>query len=453
MQALFGTSGIRGVVDKDYYPDFYLHMGLVFGTVLKSKQMAVAGDGRTTMPILKNALISGLTATGHDVSDIGVLPTPALQYYCKNKRIPGIMVTASHNPAEYNGFKLVLSNGTDIYGREKDEVEKLYFKHNFAENSPGKKTDIKYATYDKAGRVSYDAAGRDLYVNGIARLADLATIKRAKLRVLYDCVNGSTTQTAPFILKKLGLEPVPINEKLDGTFPGHPPEPTEANIMSTIKAIREKNVDFGIVFDSDGDRSVFLSPDGRYIDGNFSIPIIAKLKLRKGDSLVVPVDTADTVPIVAEEMGLKLYLTKIGRQHVVREMMNKRAKLGGEENGGIIYAPHQYCGDGGMALALFAEAVAKQKLDELLDSVPSVSFMRDKVYTNVEFEGIRRKMLRHAHTDTDEMDGLKMRLSKDSWVMVRKSGTEPVYRIYAQAGSREGVERLVSSYRRELFGR
>ena len=448
---LFGTSGIRGVVNRDHYPDFYLQMALVLGTVLKGRKIAMAADGRVTMPIVKNAMLSGFAATGHEVVDTGILPTPALQYFCKKNRLPGVMITASHNPAEYNGIKLIMEDGLDTYREEHKLIEHLHFKHSTGLNVAKRRSVIAYAPWRQAGTVVNETGGRDLYVNGIVGLVDREKIKGAKLRVLFDCVNGSTTQTAPFLIKGLGITAVPLNEKLDGTFPSHPPEPTEANIKDTIKKVRESDVDFAIVFDSDGDRSIFLSPDGEYIDGNYSVPMIAREKLKRGDSIVMPVDTADTLQLTADEMGLKVYTTKIGRQNVVKEMLKRKAKLGGEENGGIIYAPHQYCGDGGMALALFSEAVASHGIDELMDSMPKIYFVRDKVASDLDLSTVRRLMLKYKHGETDESDGLKMRLGGKRWIMVRRSGTEPVYRIYAQAESKEGAKELLATYKRELF--
>lgn len=453
MAKLFRTSGIRGIVNKEHYPDFYLHMGLCFGTVLKNKRIAVAADGRVTMPMVKSALLSGLTATGHDVVDIGVLPTPALQYYCKSKRIPGIMVTSSHNPAEYNGFKLIMDDGLDIYRAEHKRIEKLYFAHNFAEDSESRPTGIRYSKWNGTGRIDYDASGREMYINGIARLVDLKKIKAAKLKVLFDCVNGSTTQTTPLLFKRLGIKPVPLNETLDGTFPAHQPEPTEANLKGTMKVVRESDVDFGIVFDSDGDRSIFISPEGEYIDGNYSVPIVARSKLRKGDSVVTPIDSSDVLQIVADEIGIEVYYTKVGRANVAKEMLKRKSKLGGEENGGLIFAPHQYCGDGGMALGLMAEATAQHGFGNLLEGMPKLYYSRDKVRSTTEYSVIRRKMLGMKHTESDETDGIKIRFDKDRWLMVRRSGTEPVYRIYAQAGSKKEVYSMISSCKRELFGK
>ncbi len=449
---LFGTSGIRGVVNKDHYPDFYLRMGLIFGIAIRDKKIAMAADGRVTMHMVKNAITSGLNATGHDIVEIGILPTPALQYYCKNKKIPGVMVTASHNPAEYNGIKLVMENGLDVYREEHSMIEEMHWLISTNRKARDGNPVIKYAPWNAVGKIEYDGGGRGMYINGIAKLVDTGKIKRARLRILFDCVNGSTTQTAPYLLNKLGANVVPLNEDLDGSFPAHPPEPTMANIKGTVERVRESGVDFGVVFDSDGDRSVFISPEGRYLDGNYSMPMIVKSRLRKGDSVVAPVNTADSLRIVCEEMGIDFYNTKIGAPNIIKEMIRRKAKAGGEENGGIIFAPHQYGRDGGMALALISEAVAKYGLDEMVESLPEIHYLRDKVRSSLEFAEVRRRMLEHKHLEKDETDGIKIMLTEDEWVMVRKSGTEPVYRIYAQAGSEGKVESLIKGYKKSVFG-
>lgn len=446
--SLFGTSGIRGIVNKDHYPDFYLHMALVIGTVIKDKKVALAADGRLTMHVLKNAIISGLTATGHDVVDLGVLPTPGLQYYCKTHGLPGVMVTASHNPPEYNGVKLIMADGLDTYRNEHKAIEELYASAGFQERAGNGKSKINYVPWDKVGSLAVDASARDLYIEGVLKNVDVASIRDAKLTVMSDCVNGSTTQTAHELLKRLGIKEIAVNGTLDGHFPGHNPEPSLENVTGTLELAKKSKIDFGVIFDSDGDRSIFVSPKGEYLDGNYLVPIVALSKVKRGDTVVVPVNTADTLARVLKRIGANLDETIIGRQSVVKEMVRTGAILGGEENGAVIYRGHQLCGDGMMALVMFAEIIAKEGLDKLMKQVSQLAYRRTKIQTGAKFDAIKEAMLKATkYTDANYLDGVKLRIDDDTWIMARPSGTEPLIRIYAQARNERLANELLDRYK------
>ena len=444
---LFGTSGIRGKPNEDHYPDFYLHIALAIGSILGGRRFAIANDGRKTATMLWSAIISGLTATGHDVVDLGVLPTPALQYYCKTNRVPGIIVTASHNPKEYNGIKVMGDNGMDATPDIQKKIEELYFDSNYSERGGNSKTKIKYARWDEVGRVISGYGAKEAYVSAIVGMVDSNAIRNKGLTVLCDCSNGATYETTPMLLGGLGIRAIALNSTLDGTFPAHSPEPSRENIKNTIEAAKAHNVDFAIVHDSDGDRAMFISPDGKYLDGNYSLAIIAKSRLRKGDNVVVPVSTSDIFIDTAKRIGAKIYLTKVGAPVVARKAIELKARLAGEESGGIIFPEHQYCKDGAMGLALFAEAVAKYGLGKLLKSLPDLYYATDKVRTGKNFDSIKKAVLEKKHIRHDFTDGVKIYLNDTDWVMLRPSGTEPVVRIYVQASSKASGEKIMEEYK------
>lgn len=446
----FGTSGIRGVPNSDQYPDFYLHMALAAGSLLKSRKVALASDGRITMPILKGAVISALAATGHDIIDLGTLPVSALQYYCRVHKIPGLMVTASHNPSEYNGIKFFMENGMDFDPSMQERMELLYDSTKYRERKGDADSNggINYVEWKDVGSLTYDSTAKELYVKGVLSHVDVDAIRKAKLTVLCDCTNGATFETTPMLLKELGISSTVINGQLDGMFPGHQPEPIEENIGGTIELAKSAKIDFAIVHDSDGDRAIFLTPEGKYLDGNYALSLIGLGKIKEGDTVVVPVNTSDIFLDTVKKLGGNIDITKIGAPIVARRMVEIGSTFGGEENGGVIFGRHQFCRDGAMAVALMAEVVAKNKLGELLDSLPNLYYRRDKVYTAVSFDRIKARVLEQDHIKQDEMDGIKIYFSEKRWVLLRPSGTEPAIRIYAQGANKQEVDELLAYYKK-----
>jgi len=444
--ALFGTNGIRGIPNENYYPDFYLHLSITIGNIIKSEKFAVASDGRKTVAMLKGAVLSGLTATGHDVVDLGTLPVSGLQYYCKMNGVPGIMITASHNPPEYNGIKVIDSDGLEASPELQAMIEKRYLEARYNEVGRKDSGNQNYASWEHVGSVKYDYSAKDTYIEAVLSKIDVESVREKKLSALVDCSNGATYETAPQLLRALGIRTVALNSTLDGTFPGHNPEPTEENIKSTIEVVKNLGGDFALVHDSDGDRVVFISPEGKYLDGNYALSILAMSRLKKGDAVVTPANTSDIFINTAKKIGAKVYITKVGPPLVSRKAIEVKARLAGEETGGIIYTEHQYGRDGAMTAALFIEAVAKYGLRNMLKSLPDLYYKRSRVNTTKGFDEIKRLVLEQKHTKADFTDGVKIYLNSTDWVMLRPSGTEPIIRIYVQASSRKVVEALIKKY-------
>ncbi len=446
----FGTNGVRGITNDEYYPDFFLHIALALGTKINDREIVVGSDGRSSLHMVKGAVISGLTATGHDIIDVGLLPVPALQHYCKTHGLYGVMVTASHNPPEYNGVKFIDKNGSEVDEAFQSAIEKVYLSAAYLSSKKEKKpvgSRIGYSRWDGVGTVNNDYGAKAAYIKAIMKMVDCESIRKANLRVLCDCVNGATSETTPTLLKQLGVNEIALNSNIDWRFPAHNSEPVIDNIKDTINITKEANVDLAVVHDSDGDRAVFISPDGRYLDGNYSLAVASMNKIRRGDIVVTPISTSDIVGMVVDEVGGTLIKTKTGAPIVIHEMVKRKAKLGGEENGGTIFGPHQYCRDGAMTLALWLDAVAKDDLNSILKKLPNLHYRRDRIKTAISFDRIKTALANRRNSGIDYSDGMKMGLGGKSWIMVRPSGTEPVIRLYAQAESEKSLDRILKEYK------
>jgi len=228
MTKLFGTNGIRGVVNEDMNCNLALGIGMAWGTLLKRNnsrpKVAIGTDARLSNHMLKNAISAGLMATGCDVVDVGVVPTPTLQYTVKEKDFDsGVIITSSHNPPEFNGIKGVASDGTEFSKDVEDEIEKIYFAENF---------DL--ASWKNVGLLSKWDGANDLYINGILNAVNVDLIKNKKFHVVIDCGNGAGCDVAPVLLKKLGCKITKLYCEPDGTFPGHNSEPLPENLLARV---------------------------------------------------------------------------------------------------------------------------------------------------------------------------------------------------------------------------
>lgn len=423
---MFGTNGIRGIVNEYMSCELALGIGRSVGTVL-GKKVAVAMDTRVSSVMVKSALCSGLASVGADVFDLGMVPTPALQYYVKTHGDIdcGVMITASHNPPEFNGIKCISGDGTECTPEEEKAIEDTY------------ESEIGCVPWNGIGRMMTVNDAGERYVDSIVSKVDAELIRNAKLTVCVDCANGASVTTTPMLLSKLGVRAITINGNPQGEFPGHPSEPTEENLELLKKIVLDSNADMGVAHDGDADRCVFIADDGRFLSGDLSLAILGKyiLKRNAGGKIVVTVATSSIVEKVARDSGGSVEYTAVGSPIVARAMASDEGIFGGEENGGLIFADHQYCRDGAMGLAMMLECLARDgPLSQQADSLPRYHTIKAAIKCP---DGLKDELIRsiseaHSSDRCNLTDGLRIDYD-DGWILMRPSGTEPKFRIYSES--------------------
>ncbi|MDV0446413.1 Phosphoglucosamine mutase [Methanosarcinaceae archaeon Ag5] len=460
--SLFGTNGVRALANKELTPEMALRLSQSFGAFLrrrsnkKTPAVAVGTDTRITGAMLKNAVIAGLLSSGIRVIDLGIVPTPSLQYYVKNATVDaGLVVTASHNPREYNGIKLIAGDGTEFSHEDEAVVEEIY--------NSGKFT---YADWSQTGELLADPNANDLYVGGILSRVDQTAISGRKLRVVVDTGSGAGSLTLPVLLQRLGCQVLTVGAQPDGTFPWRNPEPVADALGEMSVLIRMFNGDLGIAQDGDADRAVFMDENGEFIDEEIMLAIIGKFVLQKEKEngtktgtkigpVVTTVSTSNRLTDIAKEAGADILYTKVGSIDVGRKMMESCAVYGGEGNGGMIFPNHQICRDGGMAAAFVIESMIKNdvKASQFKKMVPEYFNAKTKIKTSPKdpksvMEKLTADILSPAtkkeigYADADTIDGVKLRF-KTGWLLIRPSGTEPIIRIVSESKTKEEADKFL----------
>jgi phosphomannomutase/phosphoglucomutase len=440
---LFGTNGVRGIVNEDMNCELAQNLGMAIGTYINSGSVAIGTDTRTSNEMLKSAIISGLLSTGSSIIDLGIVPTPVVQYYVKLTNIQhGIIITASHNPPSFNGIKCVDSDGTELSRDKEEEIEELYFNKTFNKVS-----------WDEMGTVQKDEGAVESYIRGILDNIDSGVTKKANLKVVLDCGNGAGGFVSPYLLERMGCKVVTLNAHPQGTFPGHESEPTPENLKDLIKATVNFGADLGIAHDGDADRTIIVDEKGTYLYGDRILALVTKefLQKNKGGLIVTTVASSLALGDIVKEMKGEIIYTKVGSPIVAREMMRKEAIFGGEENGGLIFPEHQFCRDGGMAAAKVVEIIAGhgKPLSQLISELPKYHLFKTKVECPDEKKepalvNFAKEM---QGKEVDTTDGVKIN-GEDSWVLVRPSGTEPIYRIFAEAKNFEKAKEIAEENKR-----
>ena len=443
---LFGTNGIRGIVNKELTPEIAIKVGSAIGTFFKKKNLLVGHDARTSGQMFSKAVIAGLTATGCNVYFAGMAPTPALQFAIKNHCMDGgVIITASHNPPEYNGIKVIWKDGIEVSHKQENEIENIYF-----ENNP------VFAEWNKLGASQELSAVIDEYIEAIKNHVNISKIAEKKYHVLVDAANSVGGLAAPKLLRNLGCKVTTINANIDGTFPGRLPEPRPENLQEMARTVMAVGADLGVAFDGDADRSIFVGENGEIYWGDKTFAAIEKQFLLEhpNSEIVTPVSSSTLVKDVAETYKGKIVWTKVGSVTVSQKMKEVKAKLGGEENGGIFYGPHQAVRDGSMTTALILDIMAKtgRKLSELIAEQPQYFIEKGKVECSEDKkEKVLEKLLKQLKGwKISTIDGAKIWFEDKSAILIRPSGTEPTYRLYAEAKSKEKALKLIKDYSKIL---
>ncbi|MEM3038862.1 MAG: phosphoglucosamine mutase [Thermoplasmata archaeon] len=440
---LFGTNGIRGIVGKEMNVSLAMGIGCAIGTLFKG-EIVIGADSRTSNEMLKNAVTAGLLSTGCDVRDIGLAPTPSVQFAVANSDASaGVVITASHNPPEFNGIKVIDSDGTELYFTKELEIEKVYFSKRYAEMS-----------WNLVGKLTRDRSANERYAAGVRRLVDAEKISGAKLKIVMDCSNGVGGLVSPKLMSDLGVHVITLNAQPHGSFPAHSSEPVPENLGDLMSKVVAEGASFGIAQDGDADRAIFIDESGGYVTGDKSFAILAGYLCSKnpGSTVVSTVATSDCVSDMVRKYGGRIVQTRVGSPVVARKMMELGAIFGGEENGGLIYGRHQYCRDAAMTSALMAQAVAeKGSLKALLKELPVYHQAKLKTECpNDKKKAVTQKLIEECSgKKVDLTDGVKV-FEGEGWVIIRPSGTEPIFRVFSQGKTEDGALQLAKRYLEKL---
>ncbi len=439
---VFGSSGTRGVANEEITPGFVRRVAATAGTVWGADRVAVARDTRSTGRMLENAAVSGLMSVGCDVDRLGMLPTPGLQAYARRESVPAVMLTASHNPPEYNGIKLVGADGVELPIGELEAIEDAFLAD---EAAP--------AGWSDTGRERTIEDAPERYIEDILEAADRERIAGADLTVAIDPGHGAASTTSPQLFRQLGCEVVTVNAQPDGRFPGRDPEPVEHNLADLGRLVRASDADAGIAHDGDGDRAIFFDETGSYIEGDATLAALAAAELDAGDTAVAAVNVSQRLVDVCEEGGANLELTPIGSTHITSRIRKLRAggasvPIAGEGNGGVYFPGYSLARDGAYIGARFLELLADRPASEIVAPFDSYHNVRLKLAYETAAERTAmleavREVAADAEAEQTTTDGVRLDYG-DSWVLARPSGTEPVVRIYAEARENPRAEELAS---------
>jgi phosphomannomutase/phosphoglucomutase len=443
----FGTNGVRGRFDE-LTPALAMSLSAAIGAHFGKGRIIVARDCRLTGPPLLGAVVSGLSSVGCEVADIGVASSPTAEFMIGKLSAAGcVIISASHNPPEWNALKVVDGDGVAVSRERGAEIEKLLGKE-------------KLSPWDKVGAITqYDMADAD-HISAIASRIDGGRIRQKKPRLVLDCGNGTACMIAPRLFRTLGCDIITINSHPDGRFPGRPSEPTEANVKELMGAVVSSGADAGVAWDGDGDRVIFVDEKGRYVIGDkvCALSVLWKAAGTGGKlsgDVVTTAATSRCVEDVAERCGAKVRYTAIGAPYLSEEMKARPGALAGEEVGGVIWPELSMAKDGFYTAAKMAEALALKPLSKWLAQVPEYSNVKLKIEAD---ERGKKEMVARvlAHAEKRKLahirvDGVRINFDR-SWVIVRASGTEPYVRVFAEAETGEEALRLAEEFRRIARG-
>ena len=439
---IISVSGVRGTVGSALDPSLLTRFAAAFGTLVEGQTVVVGRDTRTSGPMAHHAVLAGLVATGCKVIDVGICPTPTVLLMSKTLNAGGsLVITASHNPIDWNGIEFASESGRLLNEAERTRLTKIY-----------ESRDFQLATWDKQGSVEVTDTAIDRHIAGVLSCDWVVRDQTQShgLKVVIDCGNGAGSVISPRLLRALGCEVVELNCVPDGYFP-RPAEPTPDVLDQLCEAVKSAGADLGLAHDGDADRLVLVSEDGTPLSSEYTFALAAEFLLnkRKGD-IVATVSTSRMLDDVADRHGVKLHRTPVGVGFVVEKMREAGAVIGGEGTGGVIYPELQYTTDGVASIAAIVQLLAESSastISEVIASIPSYAICKEKL--EVPSQQMADAVLQLAiETYTNETldlaDGVK-RVWEDRWVNIRKSGTEPVIRVFSEAQTLKEAQDLCNS--------
>jgi phosphoglucosamine mutase len=419
---LFGTSGIRGKLGSELTLGLITDIGMAAATYIggKGRKIVVGYDTRTSNRMVENAITAGILQCGCDVIRLGMVPTPLVGYAAmKTGADLGIMITASHNPSQYNGIKLWNSTGMAYTQDQERTIEKIVHEKSFSQVSwefIGKIEDNEGIVFD--------------YINDLLDNVDI----KGNLKVVVDCASGAGSYISPKVLRKAGCQVLTLNCQPDGFFPGRMPEPSQANLSELMKVVKATGADIGIAHDGDADRMVAIDDQGKMADFD---KLLALVSSKIGGKVVTTVDASFCVDKCMEDAGGEVIRTKVGDVHVAEVIVESNASFGGEPSGTWLHPDFCMCPDG----------------------IPSYPTIRDRI----ECENIQKTLIMEKVKeelpdyfdnvlDVNFIDGVRISMNDGSWVLIRPSGTESYIRITLEGKTMETAKEIQNKSREFIKG-
>src|SRR5437879_5862844 len=451
---MISVAGVRGLVGTDLTPEVVARWAAAFGTWArdgkgegrrgkgKTARIVLGRDARTSGGRFADAATAGLMSVGCDIIEVGLVPTPTVQLAVEHHRAAGgIILTASHNPIEWNALKFVGSDGIFLDSAAGTRVREL---------AAG--DSLPRANYNAIGGVEADsdAISRHLAAVLALRGVDVRAIRKRSFRVALDTVRGAGGAIMPELLERLGCRVTAINLETDGLFP-RPPEPVPENLKALSALVRRKKADLGIAVDPDVDRLAIVDEKGRPIGEDYTLAFAVRAVRPSGRQTVVcNLSTSLVVEDAARDFGARVVRAPVGEAHVARKIIALKAVIGGEGTGGVMYPALHVGRDAPVAGALLLGLLARERatVSELVGRAPRYTIVKAKTPRGARLEqvyaGLRK---RFGDATVDTQDGLRLAWP-GRWLHVRPSGTEPIIRLIAEAPTGADAERLIAEGRR-----
>lgn len=430
MSKLFGSSGVRGIVNKFLTPEKACSVGLAAASYAQARKAIIGRDTRFSGLMLSEALVSGLIACGVNVEVLDIVPTPVVAYLTRKLGANiGFMITASHNPPHYNGIKIFDENGISYSDEQQKSIEKRV-----------KNKDYSLANWQRVGKLTEIDASY-LYFEKVKKIVHL----KKKWNLILDPGCGATFKVGPRLLKESGCKIVVLNAQPDGNFPARKSEPTEESLGDLAQVVKGLNSDIGIAFDGDGDRAAFIDEKGKFVDFDTLLAAFAGYILQKnsGGTVVTNVEASMSFDKIAKKYNGKIIRTKVGDVYLSDAIKKNNAIFGGEPCGAWIHPQFHYCPDGPLSAVLLLKALEEKKttLTEFISEVPKFITLRENIlckneikYKNIKIVEEKIKTIFPNQIDSSTVDGIRISL-ENGWILIRASGTEPLIRLTVEGES------------------
>ncbi len=436
MSKLFGTSGIRGLYGKELSLDLAIKIGKAIGTYAEDGEIVIGRDPRTSSLAIENSVVSGIESTGVSVVRAGMVPTPTLAFAARKLNTIGVMITASHNPAEYNGIKLWNSDGGAFTSEQENEIEKIIFAE-----------DFKKVSWDLIKNSRSEDFSED-YLKFIVSNVEISS----RFKIALDCGNAACSIISPLALEEFAENLKTISTEANGIFP-RGLEPSKENLSKLSQLVRKTKSDLGIAHDGDGDRVALVDEKGNFVHPDRLLALLMKNELEgtAGHKIVVPIDTSKLIEDVAAEYSAHVIYTKVGDVSVAEELKKNSGAFGGEPSGTFIFPKISFCPDGIFSALKIIEFLSSEgkKVSELVVGLPKYHTIREVIKCkdpngrSKTYKKLSEKIKNLRGAEINEIDGIRADFP-DGWVLVRQSGTEPKVRITAEAKTLSRAKELLA---------